>query len=385
MWQFFFKSGWEIALMNATAVLIITCPCALALAVPIVQTIAISNFIRKGILVKSGEALEKLYKTDIVVFDKTGSLTIGAPRLLDIFLLGNGSALEILKQVQHLSSPHRHPELVSGSISSDQKSTYLKLAASIAQKSRHPISQAIAASYQGDLEDLQVQEHQGLGLEATFQNKVLKLGRRSFCGVKNHFESDKNLLTCFAKFGEDELVFLFEDALKEDAEIVVADLKKSGKKIILLSGDHEKTVRDVAKKLAIEEFYFEQTPILKVNFLEKLRLENKKFIMVGDGLNDAPALALAHISISFSKASDISQNVADIVIQGRKLMPIIDLINSSTKAISLMKQNLLIALVYNLVAVPYAISGNVVPLIAAIAMSSSSLLVLFNSLRMNRS
>lgn len=361
MWQFFFKSGWEVALMNATAVLIITCPCALALAVPIVQTIAISNFIRKGILVKSGEALEKLYKTDIVVFDKTGSLTIGAPRLVDIFLLGKGS------------------------ITPDQKATYLKLAASLAQKSRHPISQAIAASYQGDLEDLQVQEHQGMGLESTFENKVLKLGRRIFCGVKNSFESDKNLLTCFAKFGEDELVFLFEDALKEDAKIVVENLKNSGKKIILLSGDNENTVRDVAKKLAIEEFYFEQTPISKVNFLEKLRLENKKFIMVGDGLNDAPALALAHISISFSKAADISQNVADIVIQGQKLMPIIELINSSTKAISLMKQNLLIALIYNLVAVPYAISGNVVPLIAAIAMSSSSLLVLFNSLRMNNS
>lgn len=361
MWQFFFKSGWEVALMNATAVLIITCPCALALAVPIVQTIAISNFIRKGILVKSGEALEKLYKADIVVFDKTGSLTIGAPRLVDIFLLKNGSVSEL------------------------DKSTSLKLAASLAQKSRHPISQAIAASYHGDLEDLQTQEHQGMGLEAIFQNKILKLGRRSFCGVKNNFESDKNLLTCFAKFGEDELVFLFEDALKEDATIVVDNLKKSGKKIILLSGDNEKTVRGVAEKLAIEEFYFEQTPVSKVNFLEKLRVENKKFIMVGDGLNDAPALALAHISISFSKAADISQNVADIVIQGQKLMPIIDLINSSTKAISLMKQNLLIALIYNLIAVPYAISGNVVPLIAAIAMSSSSLLVLFNSLRMNNS
>ena len=136
--------------------------------------------------------------------------------------------------------------------------------------------------------------------------------------------------------------------------------------------------------MAIEEFYFEQTPVSKVQFLEKLKAENKRFIMVGDGLNDAPALALAHVSISFSSASDISQNIADIVIQGQKLAPIIELLNSSKKAILLMKQNLIIALIYNLIAVPYAIAGHVVPLIAAIAMSSSSLLVLFNSLRMNK-
>ncbi|MBP7709680.1 MAG: cadmium-translocating P-type ATPase [Rickettsiales bacterium] len=359
---FWLKSGWENALMNATAVLIITCPCALALAVPIVQTIVISNFIRKGILLKSGEALEKLREIDVVVFDKTGSLTIGSPRLVEMFLLQENKKI---------------------SLTDSQKNSYLKLAASLASKSRHPISKAISASFEGELETLQVQENQGLGLEANFENKVLKLGRKSFCQVKNNFEFDQNLLTCFAKFGEDELVFLFEDALKSDAKTTIEALKKMGKKIILLSGDAQNPVENVAQKLQISEFYFEQTPVSKVQFLEKLKAENKKFVMVGDGLNDAPALALSHVSISFSKASDISQNIADVVICGEKLMPIIELINSSAKAISLMKQNLLIALIYNLFAVPYAMAGHVVPLIAAIAMSSSSLLVLFNSLRIN--
>jgi len=186
------------------------------------------------------------------------------------------------------------------------------------------------------------------------------------------------------KFGEDEIVFLFEDAPKIDAKIVIEKLQKMGKKIILLSGDNQKTVENIAQKMAISEFYFEQTPISKVNFLEKLKAKNQKFIMIGDGLNDAPALALADVSISFSKASDISQNIADIIIQGQKLTPIILIINSAKKTIALMKQNLLIALIYNLIAVPYAIMGHVVPLTAAIAMSSSSLLVLFNSLRMNK-
>ena len=297
---------------------------------------------------KSGEALEKLRSIDVIVFDKTGSLTIGSPKLVGAY-----------------------------------DNEVLKLAASLAQKSRHPISQAISASYLGELEELQVREKQGFGLEANFDGKILKLGRKNFCDIKNNFTIDENYLTCFAKFGEEEFFFLFEDAAKDDAKTVIEKLTKLGKKIILLSGDSEKAVQNMAQKLGVEEFYFEQTPIAKMEFLEKLKAENKKIIMVGDGLNDAPSLALAHVSISFCKASDISQNIADVVIQGQKLMPIIDLLCFSSKAISLMKQNLVIALIYNLIAVPFAIAGHVVPLIAAIAMSSSSLLVLFNSLRIN--
>lgn len=342
-------SGWELALINATSVLIITCPCALALAVPIVQTIAISNFLKKGILIKSGEALEKLNKIETVVFDKTGSLTIGSPKLTEV---------KILKGA---------------------KSDFLKLAASLTKNSRHPISQAISESYSGELENLSIKENQGFGLEAKFENQLLKLGRKEFCDVKSNFEGEENSLTCFLKFGETEAVFLFSDELKSDAKTVVVNLQKSGKRIILLSGDSQKAVTSTAKKLGITEFYFEQTPVSKVKVLEKL----KNFAMVGDGLNDAPALALADVSISFSQASDISQNIADIIIQGEKLTPIIELRKSSQRSISLMKQNLLIALIYNLIAVPYAVAGQVLPLAAAIAMSSSSLLVLFNSLRMN--
>lgn len=341
---FWFKSGWEVALMNATAVLIITCPCALALAVPIVQTIAISNFIRLGVLIKSGEALEKLRGIDVIVFDKTGSLTIGIPCLIskpDIF--------------------------------------YLKLAASLAKKSKHPLSQAILAAYDGDLEEMQVQEIPGMGLEVEFENKILRLGRKEFCEVEDEIPG----MNCCLRFGEKKIIFLFEDEIKSDAKLTVSRLKQIGKKIILLSGDEEKVVSAVAAKLEINEFYSAQTPVSKAQFLESFKDKNKKFIMIGDGLNDAPSLALADVSISFSRASDLSQNIADIVIQGERLMPIVELINASEKAISLMKENLTIALIYNLIAVPFAMAGQVVPLVAAIAMSSSSLLVLLNSLRMN--
>jgi Cu2+-exporting ATPase len=348
---FWFKSGWEVALMNATAVLIITCPCALALAVPIVQTITISNFIKKGVLIKSGEALEKLIKSDVIIFDKTGSLTIGKPKLIEIKILHG------------------------------KEKNILPLAASLAKASKHPLSQAISESYDGKFLDLKIKENPGFGLEAEFENKTLRLGRKQFCDIQNFQSSQQNSLSCFFKFGENEAEFLFTDEIKSDAKAVISSLKSMGKEIILLSGDSKNPVESVAKTLEIDQFYFEQTPVSKAEFLGKFLADKKQFIMIGDGINDAPALALSPISISFSKAADISQNIADIIIQGEKLSPILEVINSSNRSISLMKQNLLIALLYNLIAVPFAISGHVVPLIAAIAMSSSSLIVLFNSLR----
>lgn len=366
LWCFYLQDGWESALMKATAVLIITCPCALALAIPIVQTIAISEFIKKGILVKSGEALEKLREIDVVIFDKTGSLTVGKPKLVEVFLLKNNQRI---------------------SLNEEQKDLYLKLAASLSAKSKHPISVAITKSYAGQLIDLQIEENKGLGLKSSYQNKVIKLGRKSFCEVENDVKfdnlEDENLLISFMKFGEDELIFSFSDQIKEDAELVVSALKNMGKELILLSGDIEKNVRIVAQKTGISKYYFEQTPLTKVEFLQNLKSQNHKILMIGDGLNDAPSLAVADVSMSFSDGADISQNIADIVIQGYKLNPVIEVINSSQKAIALMKQNLSIALIYNLIALPFAASGFVVPLVAAFAMSSSSILVLLNSLRMS--
>ena len=398
---FWFKKGWEAALMNATAVLIITCPCALALAVPIVQTLVISYFTKKGILVKSGEALEKISEISTIVFDKTGSITVGKPRLKEVF--------EVCLD-EHQEIPQKN-----------NKNHYLKIAASIAKKSKHPLSIALCESYLGDLYELEVKEYQGLGLEAVFENEIVRLGKDKFCGVEdvgyelvdkvtNPFQCSRELESIdisrtpswkgfvtpsigsckttssttqqtFLKIKNKIIIFIFEDEIKSDAKQVISKLKLLNKHIILLSGDIEKNVKSIAEKLEITEFYFEKDPTKKLEILEKLKAENKKFIMIGDGLNDAPSLALADVSISFLNAIDLSKNIADIIIQNQKLSPIIDLITLSKKSILLMKQNLIIALIYNAIALPFAVSGNVVPLTAAIAMSSSSLLVLFNSLR----
>lgn len=360
---FWFREGFEIALMNATAVLIITCPCALALAVPIVQTIAISRFIKRGILIKSGEALEKISRIDIIIFDKTGSLTLGKPRLKAIKFLDGRELNEA------------------------QKNYYLQIAASLSARSRHVISRAISNSFAGNITPLDAKEERGFGLSAWFDGKELRLGKKDFCLIENDFDYkilENNLLNCFLKIGDEELILLFEDQLKEDAFAVISALKKQNKKVILLSGDLENPVKKIAADLKIAEFYFEKTPLEKAEFLQNLKAKNKKFIMVGDGINDAPSLALADVSISFSSASDIAQNIADIVICNEKLQPILQLKKDSQKSLQLMKQNLIIALIYNIIALPFAFLGHVTPLFAALAMSSSSLLVLFNSLRMRK-
>ncbi len=358
---YWLKNGWEIAMMNATAVLIITCPCALALAVPIVQTILISNFIKKGVLVKSGEALEKLDQIDNIIFDKTGSLTIGEIKFSEIHKIENGQK----KALQE-----------------SEKKFILKLIVSVAQNSKHPISQAICQEFNGEFLTLKTEEIAGFGLVSEFENKPIKLGKAQFCETQK-FQNDDRLMQTFFKYDAQDFVLSFVDEIKKDAAATIIQLQKISKKIILLSGDNEKNVRKVAAEIGISEFYYEKNPLEKVAFLQQLKAKKQNILMIGDGLNDAPSLALADVSISFSKASDISQNIADIVIQGENLMPIFSVIKSAKKSLKLMRQNLLIALIYNILAIPFAISGQVVPMLAAAAMSSSSLIVLLNSFRIN--
>lgn len=357
LWYFYFKTSFENSLLNAIAVLIITCPCALALAVPIAQTITISNFIKRGILIKSGDALEKLKDIDVIIFDKTGTLTIGKPQLIDIIGL-------------------------SRNLTEEEKNTYLKLASSLAAYSSHPISKSLADSYFGQKIALEVTEEKGFGLTSYLDGRVLKLGKKDFVLTKNYDnEQAANHTKCYLKHGDDEILFLFRDTLKPDAFTTIASLKALNKKIILLSGDNKNIVEEIAKTLDINEFYFEKTPLQKLEFLKSLKLENKKIMMFGDGINDAPSLSLADISVSFCDSSGIAQSCADIVLWAPGLNPILEIFSSTKRFMTTIKENLWIALLYNLIAIPFAVMGFVTPLISAISMSLSSILVLLNSLR----
>ncbi len=350
IWCFVFGIGWHHALLNAAAVLIITCPCALALAVPVVQIVAAGRLLKQGILIKNSEALEKLNKVDTIVFDKTGTLTVGKPKLV------------------------ANDQIVGEKI--------LQLSASMAAASKHILSQALVQNFKGEILNLEVKEIAGMGLIANYNGEEMRLGNTRHCQQTIEVKDDDSLSKIYFKYQNQITIFTFQDQLRSDAEAVIKQLKNYN--LILLSGDKKSVVEATTKQLGIKEYYFEKTPDQKLEILKKLKAANKNILMVGDGINDAPSLMLADVSISPSSASDISKNIADIIFQNEKLQPILEAIHTAKKSNQIIKQNLGFALFYNLIAVPFAMMGFVVPLFAALAMSSSSIVVVLNALRIKR-
>lgn len=348
-WLLFAAVAWQVALLHAIAVLIITCPCALALAIPSVQVIASGRLMRRGILLKSATALERLADVDTVVFDKTGTLTLGRPRWI--------------------TDP-----------SIDEAN--LRLAAGLAGASHHPLAKALARVCPDEPVRQNVEELAGRGLIWRSNDEEIRLGSRAWCGLADDGESTSPELWLTRK-GAAPLCFRFEDDLRHDAAQTIQRLRDRGYAIALLSGDREPAVAAVAARLGIAEWQATCSPGDKCRALDLMAEQGKRVLMVGDGLNDAPALTAAHVSLSPSSATDISQTAADAVFQGTALRPVAETLRVARFADRLIKQNIGLALVYNLIAVPLAIMGFVSPLVAAICMSASSLIVVGNSLRLS--
>jgi len=347
-WLFLLDAQWQVAMLHAVTVLIITCPCALGLAVPIVQVLASGRLMRHGILLKSGDALEKLAEIDTVIFDKTGTLTQGNLDLL--------------------------PGLWSRSD--------LQLAASLGAKSRHPLSRAISKAYKGKIHDLDVEEVPGKGISGCFRGETVKLG--SHLWVDTIEGSDVTTASLWLKVGDHPpRQFLFTDQLRADSNAVIDMLHALSIDIHILSGDRRSAVKQVANDLNITHFTAETSPLDKCDYIDALQQAGRKILFVGDGLNDAPALAKAYVSMSPSSAVDISQTSADIIFQGDALMPVIRAFKTARISKTLVKQNFALAIMYNIFAVPIAMAGFITPLIAAIAMSGSSLVVVANAFRLN--
>lgn len=352
-WMVLGNAGWQVSLLQAVAVLIVTCPCALGLAVPVVQVVASGRLFAGGVLAKSADGLERLEKVDHVIFDKTGTLTLGQPRLT------NGHEIA--------------PEDIA-------------LAAALASQSRHPLSRALVrAAEQGEvtatpvsaLED--VEEVPGVGLSATWCGRAVHLGRRE---AARPGADDAGSVVWLSVEGRGPVAFLFEDALRPDAVEAVQRLRDMGLTVEILSGDRSPVVAQVAETLGIPDWQANLSPADKVAHVNALAARGRKVLMVGDGLNDAPSLSAGYASMSPAAAADISQTAADFVFQGRSLSPVPFAVQTARRAGRLVRQNFALAFLYNAIAVPLAMAGFVTPLVAAIAMSSSSLLVTGNALRL---
>jgi len=343
---------WQVAVLNAIAVLIITCPCALGLAVPVVQVIASNRLFRRSILLKSATALERLADVDTVVFDKTGTLTVGQPEL--------------------------RPDCIVDE-------TNLHLASGLAAQSRHPLSRALrrAAPNAPALDG--VTEHPGRGLSRGGADGEVRLGSRQWCGIPER-ESDDEIDTEFwlVAPGRMPVQFRFHDALRRDAADVVARLQESRKSVMVISGDRAPAVSAVAAAVGVCDWRAGVSPAQKFHALESFAACGRHVLMVGDGLNDGPALAAAWVSMSPATAADVCQTAADVVFQGTSLRAVLEALDVARRSIWLIRENIGFAILYNLAAVPFAMAGSVTPLLAAAAMSGSSILVVLNALRLGR-
>jgi len=406
LWYFIWGASWQQAALYAVAVLIITCPCALGLAVPAVQVISGSRLLKKGVILKNPQALEKISQVQNIAFDKTGTLTSSKP----IWINKNAFSAE-----------------------------EIEIANLLASHSDHPISRAICENIDASNQALQdgfhysfhlpiksVKEHAGRAitgvLERGGKQMQIALGSKGFifglnldsaskfggeiepdmgCEVNSTYSTYSTHYADYTHSSDSKISvnencqylhsyllidgeikeLIFQDKLRVDAKMVVDVLKKQNYNMFIISGDREEATKHTAKTLGISEYYAKISPLEKHKIIAKKEQEDGKILMVGDGINDAVALAAAFCSLSPASATDIAKSTADAVFTGTKLEPIIDFVHIGKIAQKRIRQNLYASITYNILAVPLAIFGIITPLIASVLMSFSSLSVVLNSFR----
>ena len=339
------------AIVIAIAVLIVTCPCAIALAIPTVQVVAAGQLFRSGIILNNGDAIERIAEIDTVIFDKTGTLTLPDPDA-DAALID--------------------PDL-------------LQRAARLALSSRHPLAAALARRASDRVPYSGAVEEPGRGVRALLDGSEARLGSASFCGAgataSRDIAGDREASFIFFAHAGQTAAIPIRQTLRPDAVAVTAALAARGLDLMIISGDRPQAVEPVAQRLGLRQWLAGLTPAEKMAAIERLKSRGRRVLMVGDGLNDAPALAAAHASLSPITAAHLTQAHADALFLGDRLMPVFRAVTLAARAHTLMRENLALAVIYNALAVPIAMAGFVTPLIAAAAMSGSSILVTLNALR----
>lgn len=356
------KSGdFEKAMIVAVSVVIIACPCALALATPIATIIGITDAYKRKLLFKEARFLESFAKSDTIIFDKTGTLTHGKPK--------------VVRESQMQKYDRR-------------------ILCAFAKLNTHPISSGIAeylgAESSTDLANpiSDFKQIPQKGIIAKCGDLELLGGNKSFLadlGVAvNECENDSHTKFYYAVNKQLVAIFDLEDTLKDNAKEVVSAFQRANFRVAILSGDRFAVVESIAKSLNIAEFYAEQSPIDKSAFIDKLHTQGRKIVMVGDGINDAIALNKSDIAISMGAGSDIAIESSDIVLLDDSLASLRLAHKIALKTYATIKQNIKISIIYNLLTIPLAMCGFIIPLFAALSMSFSSILVVLNSLRIKQ-
>lgn len=356
------------ALPNTIAVLIITCPCALALATPVALAITAGRISELGMIPMNMNALATLPKTDVLVLDKTGTLTEGQPRLTEVRLLGT------LTESQAKS-----------------------IASALESQSEHPLAYALRSPTTEKIYHLsQLTHFPSQGIEAAIDGELWRIGKIDFCSQTpideetqawvNRQQQQGAMVVMLAKANHAQALFVLTDPLREDAQTLISAIQQQQRfsQTIILSGDDETTVASVARTLGISQYQGGLLPADKLAWIQQAQQQGHRVLMIGDGINDAPTLAAADVAISFNHASDLAQLHSDLVLMGHQLMTVIEADKLAKRSQRIIHQNLFWALAYNLLAIPFAAFGFITPWIAAIGMSASSLFVVANALRLKR-
>ncbi len=351
---YIYSLNFEQSFMISIAVIVIACPCALALATPVATLVGLSIASKRGILFKEAVQLETMANANVLLLDKTGTITKGRP--------------QVVKE-EIYSSFHK------------------SLLYSLVLNSKHPVANGVAEYiFENDLTSLELESFQNLpsqGLSAMYNEKMLAGGNAKLMriiGIDVN-SSSENSEFYFAYGGELLAKYELFDVPREDAKEVIEKIKKMGIEIIMLTGDHEKSAKKVAQMVGIDKYKYELTPQDKALFIEKLHEKGKVTVMAGDGVNDILALANSDIAIAMGNGSDIAIEVSDVVLLNDTFSSLYESFKISRKTFTMIKENLALSFIYNAITIPLAMAGYIIPLIAAISMSISSLIVVGNSMR----
>jgi len=364
------KGDFNTGLINAVAVLVIACPCALGLATPTAIMVGTGKGAEKGILIKSGEHLERAHKMNTIIFDKTGTITKGEPEVTDILTFEGIDRDEVLR-----------------------------IAASVEKTSEHPLGQAIVKK--GEEELLRLTEPDkfmavpGKGLQASYEGKEVLIGNRKLMqdnnisiemGEKDLLRLEEEGKTAMLISIDNRLVGIIAvaDQIKETSKKAIEELKSMGLDVYMITGDNERTARAIAKEVGITNVLAEVLPENKADVVEQIKKEGKDVGMVGDGINDAPALAAADVGFAIGTGTDIAMEAADITLMRGDLQGVVTAIRLSHRTMKTIKQNLFWAFFYNSIGIPFAALGFLNPMIAGAAMAFSSVSVVTNSLRLKK-